>query len=472
VAATGQAVQAESPSQLAQRDPRPFLWLLSLACLAPVVWQGLAHVSLIESDLADLAPWAILIALANFLPLSVWKATKLDFSPDTPVKIAGMLVLHPAEIALVSFIAAFDRKELSGEVSFTKALFNRSQFGLNAFLGSLVAHALMAQPASSPYVLALAVLSLCVLYFSNCILVGLAVSADRGHSFRHVIFRLRVGSIYDNVVTLILWAVLGAVLAALYEESRPLAFLALLATTFLGRQVLARSQMLVDTSKAYRSREQALQQISRQIGQERSEERRLIAAELHDEVLQPLFKVTLMAEVLKNDLATGRLLELDQDLPELLTGADVASTTLRELIGDLRRSALGRGGLGPALRRFLQSMAERSTCRIHDQVEAVEVNPDLELVIYQIAKEAVTNALSHSKAHSVWVLLRQDSKWVELTVRDDGIGFDPTSIPEGHYGLDIMRERAGAVGADFGLESSPGRGSILTMTVARSARDD
>jgi len=175
VAATGQAVRAESPSRIAPRDPRPFLWLLSLACLAPVAWQGLVHVALIRSDLADLAPWAILIALANFLPLSVWKATKLDFSPDTPVKIAGMLVLQPSEIALVSFIAAFDRKELTGEVSFTKALFNRSQFGLNAFLGSLVAHALMPRPASSAYVLAVAVLSLFVLYISNCILVGLAV---------------------------------------------------------------------------------------------------------------------------------------------------------------------------------------------------------------------------------------------------------------------------------------------------------
>ncbi len=115
-------------------------------------------------------------------------------------------------------------------------------------------------------------------------------------------------------------------------------------------------------------------------------------------------------------------------------------------------------------------MADRSTCRIHDQVEAVEVNPDLELVIYQIAKEAVTNALSHSRAQSVWVLLRQDPKGVELTVRDDGMGFDPTSIPEGHYGLDIMRERAEAVGADFELDSNPGGGSILTLTIATSSR--
>ena len=410
-------------------------------------------------------PWAALIALANFLPLPVWKATKLDFAPDTAAKVAAMLVLHPAEAAVVSLIAGFDPKEFNGQISFTKAAFNRSQFGLNAFLGSTVAHAIAPQPAASPYVLGLALLSLLVLHVSNYILVGLAVSVDRGHPFRRVVFRLRVGSTHDHIVTLILWAVLGAVLAALYDESRALAFLALLATTVLGRQVLARSQMLVDTSKAYRSREQALQQISRQIGQERSEERRLIAAELHDDVLQPLFKVTLMAQVLKNDLATGRLLELDQDLPELLTGADLASTTLRELIGDLRRSALGRGGLGPALNRFLQTLTEGTACRIHAHIDDVDVNADVELAIYQIAKEGLTNSLTHSRAENIWVTLQQHPQCVELTVSDDGVGFDPTIVPDGHYGLDIMRERAGAIGAEFILESDPQKGSILSLTI-------
>ncbi len=84
----------------------------------------------------------------------------------------------------------------------------------------------------------------------------------------------------------------------------------------------------------------------------------------------------------------------------------------------------------------------------------------------------MTNALSHSKAHNVWVLLRQDPKGVELTVRDDGIGFDPMSIPEGHFGVHIMRERAAAVGAYFALESSPGEGSNFTLTIATGAREN
>jgi signal transduction histidine kinase len=326
-------------------------------------------------------------------------------------------------------------------------------------------------PASSPYVVGLGVLSLLVWLASNYLLVGSALSFDRGYSFREVIPQLRLGTIADFMGTLVLWAVLGAVLAALYDESRPLALLAILAATLLGRQALARSQMLVDTSRAYRSREQALKHVSQQLGKERSDERKLIAAELHDEVLQPLFKVTLMAQVLKNDLATGRLLELDQDLPELLTGAELASTTLRELIGDLRRSSLGRGGLEPALNRFLQSVSERTPCEIHSEIRAVDVDPDVELVIYQIAKEAVTNALTHARARNVWVHLGQEAGLAELTVQDDGVGFDPSSVPEGHYGVHIMRERAKAAGASFLLESDTS-GSTVTLIASPAITND
>ena len=82
----------------------------------------------------------------------------------------------------------------------------------------------------------------------------------------------------------------------------------------------------------------------------------------------------------------------------------------------------------------------------------------------------MANSLSHSRAENVWVSLRQFPEGVELKVIDDGIGFDPTIVPEGHYGLHIMHERASAIGADFSLESTSGKGSTLTLrTQARQA---
>jgi two-component system nitrate/nitrite sensor histidine kinase NarX len=225
--------------------------------------------------------------------------------------------------------------------------------------------------------------------------------------------------------------------------------------------------MVIDTRRAYRSKEQALNQVSQQIHKERSEERQLIAAELHDDVLQPLFKVTLMAQVLKGDLAGGRLLELDQDLPELLTAADLASTTLRELIGDLRRSALGRGGLAPAVTRFLEAASARAHSALHVEISRIVVPPEVELVLYQIVKEAVTNALTHARAKNIWISLRDLDELVELIVRDDGIGFDPDMIPAGHYGLEIMKERAAGANAQLWVDAFPEQGTCIRLYVMR-----
>ena len=77
----------------------------------------------------------------------------------------------------------------------------------------------------------------------------------------------------------------------------------------------------------------------------------VVAGELHDEVLPPLLKVHLMGQVLKQDLRAGRLLDLDDDLPgAAIRHPEVAQGAIREVLGDLRRSSLGPGGLTPTIR--------------------------------------------------------------------------------------------------------------------------
>jgi signal transduction histidine kinase len=266
------------------------------------------------------------------------------------------------------------------------------------------------------------------------------------------------------------WAVLGAMLTALYGRVHPWALVAFLGPTVLTRQMLLRSQALVDTSRAYRSREAAVREISRRIRDERSDERKLIAADLHDQVLQPLFKVSLVAQVLKADLAGGKLLELDQDLPELLTASDLASVTLRELIGDLRRSALGRGGLGPALTRFVDSL-RGNTPRITSRISDVRATADQELALYQIAREALWNSIKHARATAIHVELHDSEDHIVLAVDDNGIGFDPLEESPGHFGIHILRERAQGVGAHLMLDTSPGMGCRISVHVPRADHD-
>ncbi len=93
------------------------------------------------------------------------------------------------------------------------------------------------------------------------------------------------------------------------------------------------------------------------MARERKDERLALAGELHDEVLPSLFKVHLMGQVLKQDLAAGRLLELDDDLPELLLATDAAQRAIRDLLGDLRRSPLGAAGLVPTVRMLVDQLA-------------------------------------------------------------------------------------------------------------------
>jgi signal transduction histidine kinase len=444
-------------------EARLFHWGISLICVL-VLGAGLAeHSHTLISQWHILLPWVGAIALINLLPLSGWQSTAL--AADLPLGIAASLLLTPLQTGLVMFLGVFDSREFRGQISPTKAIFNRSQVSLANLLASLVVHMLVRSPATSSVIVPLAFLSLALVTALNYFLVGLAVSIEHGYPVAEVLQRLRLGTLTDFALTFASWAVLGAMLAALYDQSHPWALLAFIAPALLARQTLMRSQMVLDTSRAHRSQEQVLTQLSHQIYEERSDERRLIAADLHDEVMQPLYKVALMAHVLKADLASGRLLEMDTDLPELIVAAEVASNTLRELIGDLRRSTLGRAGLATALERLIQNARDRSRLQIDHRVDPVTIDAATELVVYQVAKEAMSNALAHSKGTRLSVELREEGDAVFLEVKDNGAGFDPVVEKEGHYGLQIMRERAASVGADLFIDSEPGLGSSVVLVI-------
>jgi signal transduction histidine kinase len=460
------SVAARAPSGLGSRfrfsipPAKLYFWCFSLAWLAFLGWEVATESQDILAHAAALAPWAIVLTIVNLLPVTIWQPA--NFTPDIPISVAGMLVLSPLHIGVVTLLATFDPREFMGRIHFAKTVFNRSQISLAVFFGSRIAHAVVGSPAPSAFILILAFLSLTAMSAINYALTGIGVSLEHGYSVSGALNRMRIGRISDYLLTLGSWGVLGAMLAALYDQIGPLALLAFLGPTLLGRQTLARSQTSIDTARAYRSREAALSEISNQIYQERMDERRMIAADLHDEVLQPLFKVSLMGHVLKSDLASGQLLELDQDLPELLTAAELASTSLRELIGDLRRSRIGPAGLASAIRLLARTAGRNSTATIDMAVQQIGTDEDRELVIYQFLKEALTNAVTHSYANHVWVNLDQDEKEVRASVRDDGIGFDVLAQREDHYGIQIMRERVQSAGGQMYLDSKPGGGTLIT----------
>src|SRR5206468_2116989 len=131
-----------------------------------------------------------------------------------------------------------------------------------------------------------------------------------------------------------------------------------------------------------------------------------------------LFQVRLSGDILRQDLEQGRLLDLESDLPELTLAIAGASDSIRGLIRDLRRGPLGAGSLVPTVRLLLDELASRTTAKVIEDLSPVNASPLVQLVIYQVAREALENCLRHSGASEVHVELFADGSFARLIIAD------------------------------------------------------
>ncbi|MGH2640874.1 MAG: sensor histidine kinase, partial [Actinomycetota bacterium] len=195
-----------------------------------------------------------------------------------------------------------------------------------------------------------------------------------------------------------------------------------------------------------------------------------LAGELHDEVLPSLFKVHLMGQVLRQDLAAGKLLELDDDLPELLLATDAAQRAIRDLLGDMRRSPLGAAGLKPTLRLLVDQLTSAGAPPVVLDVEEFSSSPLAQLLAYQVVREALHNAAKHSRASNVELRLWKDERMLRVSVRDDGTGFAWAAVDSSrHFGLQIMKERIEAAGGSMFVDSRLGEGTLVAASVPMDA---
>lgn len=206
------------------------------------------------------------------------------------------------------------------------------------------------------------------------------------------------------------------------------------------------------------SREQRLAGLSRRVLEVQEFERRAIARELHDEIGQSLTALKLM-------LQRHRQADGCADMTGIDSLMDVTDRTLQQVRGlslDLRPSMLDHLGLAATLRWYVDREADRggfvATCRI--EPERLRLEAPLETTIFRIAQEALTNVTRHAGAATVTVDLRADGGRVELSIRDDGQGFDVEATRErsrqgGSFGLLGMEERAMLAGGTLRIQSGP-----------------
>lgn len=195
-----------------------------------------------------------------------------------------------------------------------------------------------------------------------------------------------------------------------------------------------------------------------------SDERTRLARDLHDAVTQTLYSASLVAEVLpvvwNRDAAEGmrNLLKLRQ----LVRGA---LAEMRTLLFELRPAAL----LAADLSTLLKQLADRLTGNSRIPVELTidgqaKLSADVKIAVYRIAQEAFNNIAKHASASQVWVTLRVEDGQLFLSVRDDGRGFDPSSISGDHLGTRIMAERAAGIGARLHITSAPRHGTEVMLS--------
>lgn len=198
-----------------------------------------------------------------------------------------------------------------------------------------------------------------------------------------------------------------------------------------------------------------------------SHERNRLARELHDTLAHTLSAVAVQLEALNKQLDKDpdNAKHTVKQLQELTrSGLQEARRALQAL----RTSPLEDLGLALAMRQLVASVAERSgmTITLAIPSELDGLSPEVEQGVYRITEEALNNAARHACAQTVNVSLRRDQHRFCLTITDDGIGFDPeTVLFEGHYGLVGMRERALLCSGQLDLESTPGKGTIVRLTV-------
>jgi PAS domain S-box-containing protein len=243
--------------------------------------------------------------------------------------------------------------------------------------------------------------------------------------------------------------------------------LAIVAVRDLTERREAERQREVLYREVHRGRERLAVLSTRLLAAQESE-RRTIARELHDEIGQALTAVSVNLQRLTAAPDADDRMEV---LDESITITQQTLRQVRNLSLDLRPSLLDDLGLGPALRWYLDRQGQRLGCTVSldDNLGDVRYPAPIETTCFRVAQEAITNVVRHSNAQTIRVSVRRETGELQLTVEDDGGGFDVDAARDRatrgqSLGLLGMEERAALAGGRIEILSRPGAG---TRVVAR-----
>lgn len=247
-------------------------------------------------------------------------------------------------------------------------------------------------------------------------------------------------------------------------------FIAVSATSVLYKGRTVNLAYLRDVTDR-RRHEDEIRQLSRRLIQGSEDERKRLAADLHDEFGQSLSALHLGVRSLAGSLP--RQLNEQQAHCESLTNIiEELAENVRKISSDLRPDMLDHLGLIPTLEWYVRELAQRAPLDI--KFEAVgfkrRLDPRVEIVLYRIMQEALNNVVKHAQADQVSIRLTYSHPTAIMVISDNGKGFDPSDLHpdiERRQGIGLisMRERVASVGGSIDIRSAPGKGCTIRVAL-------
>jgi len=198
-----------------------------------------------------------------------------------------------------------------------------------------------------------------------------------------------------------------------------------------------------------------------------SEERNLLAQELHDSIAQSLAFLNLQAQMLDDALQREDMSDARELLAQIRAGTQESYDDVRELLVHFR-TRIDEGDISLTIRKALARFEAQTgiTARFSESGAGVPLPIDCQLQVLHILQEALSNVRKHAGANVVEVRLDRDPACT-LRVHDNGRGFDPAAAQPGdsHIGLRIMRERAQRIGGELRVESAANSGTVVQLAL-------
>lgn len=196
-------------------------------------------------------------------------------------------------------------------------------------------------------------------------------------------------------------------------------------------------------------------------------ERQRIARELHDTLSQGLTALVMQLDVAHSYFLKDCYIQGQEIVVQTMAQARTILTETRYVLHDLRDERLRPDDLAEMVQEEIDSFMTNTDILCDAELDALAYTPASNCIhVLRVVAEGLANIASHAHAHHVYLRATIKEQKLEIEISDDGIGFDPTTVPStGHYGLIGLHERARLIGGQFTVKSSPAMGTILRLSV-------